>query len=63
MKHFEIVLNLDRWFRRVHVNILLTGQFIWQSNIFGPFLVDDIIRCISVKLLLICTGGSGEDVV
>ena len=47
-EHFcKIVLNLDQWFSKCRLKIFL----IYTSG--GPYVVEDIMRNISVKLFLI----------
>ena len=58
-RHFcEIILNLDRWFRRKsHLKLFLIynsgGPFLWQSGTIYAILVEIIMRIISVKLFWI----------
>ena len=55
-RHFcEIILNLDRWFRRkCRLKLFLIyssgGPFIWQSGTIYAILEEIIMRNISVKL-------------
>ena len=54
-KFYEIILNLNQWFRRrCYLNIVLIRSFgrsfVQQSRIFCEILVEGIMRNISVKL-------------